>query len=83
MCTGMVFKYLFILDSGCVVHYITIDNICAFCKCGAQMFLIVTDINECLEDPCDNNATCNNTDGSFLCTCNTGYSGDGESCTGM
>ena len=44
---------------------------------------VFSDIDECLEDPCDKNATCNNTDGSFLCTCNTGYSGGGESCTGM
>ena len=38
------------------------------------------DIDECSGDPCDSNATCNNTDGSYTCTCNTGYSGSGESC---
>ena len=42
----------------------------------------VSDIDECLPDPCHSNATCNNTDGSFACTCFSGYSGDGFQCTG-
>ena len=32
--------------------------------------------------PCHSNATCNNTDGSYTCTCNFAYSGDGFTCTG-
>ena len=31
---------------------------------------------------CDRNANCNDTIGSFVCTCNDGYSGNGTSCTG-
>ena len=27
------------------------------------------DVNECLEDPCDSTATCQNTLGSFICEC--------------
>ena len=43
-----------------------------------------TDIDECTEgtDDCDDNATCENTIGSFTCTCNDGYSGSGEECKG-
>ena len=41
----------------------------------------LTDIDECFDDPCDTNATCTNTDGSYMCACNTGFSGDGEYCT--
>lgn len=29
---------------------------------------------------CDVNAVCTNTDGSFDCTCNVGYTGDGTEC---
>ena len=42
------------------------------------------DINECESNDsnnCDENAQCTNTDGSYICTCNPGYSGDGVSCT--
>ncbi|XP_042963779.1 wall-associated receptor kinase-like 1 [Carya illinoinensis] len=37
------------------------------------------DINECisLPKPCAGNATCNNTDGNYTCTCRHGFEGDG------
>ena len=31
---------------------------------------------------CDMNAVCNNTEGSHICTCKPGYTGDGSNCTG-
>ena len=44
------------------------------------------DINECtsnvLPHNCHDDARCNNTKGSFNCTCNKGYEGDGVNCTG-
>ena len=41
------------------------------------------DTNECSTvSPCHANATCNNTEGSYTCTCDSGYSGDGVSCNG-
>ena len=33
-------------------------------------------------DDCDVNAYCNNTVGSFNCTCNSGYTGNGTTCAG-
>ncbi|CAH1266832.1 NOTCH3 [Branchiostoma lanceolatum] len=40
------------------------------------------DIDECVHNNnnCDTEATCTNTAGSFTCTCNTGYTGDGVTC---
>ena len=31
---------------------------------------------------CHQEATCTNTDGSYICTCNGGYAGDGLECSG-
>ena len=35
-----------------------------------------------MEDPCDENALCNNTDGSFVCDCQSGFVGNGFICAG-
>ena len=43
----------------------------------------LADIDECLlNDTCGENADCTNTDGSFICTCYEGFTGDGQDCTG-
>ena len=43
------------------------------------------DIDECSQrsHTCDKNATCTNTDGSFKCQCEIGFSGDGHTCKGL
>ena len=41
------------------------------------------DIDECKGNhSCHVNATCTNTNGSYVCTCNPGYVGNGSDCTG-
>ena len=42
------------------------------------------DINECEDNPeiCDINANCTNTIGSYMCSCSSGYTGNGIMCTG-
>ena len=48
-----------------------------------QLTTLVIDVDECeQQSPCDQNATCINTPGSYTCTCNEGYTGDGVTCTG-
>ena len=44
-----------------------------------------TDINECeseFSSPCDVNARCTNLPGSYTCSCNEGYTGNGKRCKG-
>ena len=43
-----------------------------------------TDIDECAldEDVCDDNADCLDTIGSYACSCNNGFSGNGFTCSG-
>ena len=43
----------------------------------------ILDVDECSNNTCHSNATCNNTIGSFHCTCKKGFTGDGRNCTGM
>lgn len=46
---------------------------------------LVLDLDECNEillNGCSQDAFCNNTVGSYTCTCNIGYAGDGLYCSG-
>ena len=45
------------------------------------MIALISDVDECLSNPCDTVATCMNTNGSFVCTCDNHFSGDGFNCT--
>ena len=55
-------------------------------QCSLAQKIIIhftTDIDECAEEisQCHDNATCTNTIGSYNCTCEYGYTGDGLNCT--
>ena len=43
----------------------------------------LADVDECTTgtDDCEDNAECTNNDGSFSCSCNNGWTGDGKTCT--
>ena len=42
-----------------------------------------SDIDECKGNhSCQVNATCTNTNGSYVCVCEPGFNGNGQSCTG-
>ena len=48
-----------------------------------SLLLRNVDINECIDSDCEQ--MCNNTVGSYTCSCNNGYSlnSDGRNCSGM
>ena len=47
------------------------------------MQIVITDINECNQGNGGCEHTCNNTIGSYYCTCNTGYQlSKGKHCSG-
>ena len=48
------------------------------------VWFLSLDEDECLKTPpvCDVNANCNNTLGSYLCSCKEGFMGDGKACQG-
>ena len=47
-------------------------------------YITFEDVDECTmeTDNCHSKAICNNTIGSFNCTCKNGYSGNGTLCVG-
>ena len=52
-------------------------------KLRISQYFFYLDTNECLQNStCHPNAKCNNTEGSYVCMCNTGYDGDGFTCNG-
>ena len=46
---------------------------------------MISDFDECASNihNCDLAASCSNTEGSFTCSCNNGYIGDGHQCSGV
>ena len=46
---------------------------------------MLTDRDECRDesDDCSDNASCSNTEGSFMCQCLPGFEGDGRTCVGQ
>ena len=53
--------------------------------CWINIFILKF-VDECANNTknnCDENATCTDTDRSFTCACNEGWTGDGVNCTGI
>ncbi|XP_066299173.1 fibroblast growth factor receptor 1-like [Branchiostoma lanceolatum] len=61
------------------------DGVCSSggCEAGWKGSKCQTDVDECDTDThnCHIYATCSNSEGSFNCSCNPGYHGNGTSCT--
>ena len=65
------------------IRYVTLRyvTLCYVMLCYVMLF---SDIDECITGThhCSADAVCNNTKGSYNCTCNPGYNGDGRNCQG-
>ena len=51
----------------------------------SMLSLFILDIDECSDNSlndCHVNATCSNNNGSYVCSCNNGWTGNGFSCSG-
>jgi hypothetical protein len=44
-------------------------------ECVKLCDIVVSDINECASNPCENGGTCNNLANQFSCTCAARYTG--------
>ena len=61
---------------------------CMFFRKFLRYYTLITfllnfsDIDECISNLCDKNATCENFVGSYNCTCKKGFTGGGTTCKG-
>ena len=65
------------------IIYVFLEHFAVLCIIHSTMYIYIDD-DECTlnTDDCHTGASCTNTPGSFLCTCNAGYTGDGVTCIG-
>ena len=64
-----------------IVEYLIAVVTVGICHCCSDC----VDVDECAvngTDPCDENAHCSNTAGSFKCRCDVGFTGTGRTCDG-
>ena len=56
-----------------------------FCCLDHFCRILLIDIDECDDgiDNCNSFANCSNANGSFSCSCNDGFTGDGLTCSGI
>ena len=73
-------NYIIAVSTFCANYVLSLSQICEL----QYGFVRLSDINECTTNfhTCDANAVCNNTQGSYNCTCSPGYTGNGTSCNG-
>ena len=78
VCLFVLSVCLSVRPSVCLFSFLII------CDHAGALSSLFLDFDECAAnfDNCDPNAYCNNTVGSFNCTCNSGYTGNGTTCTG-
>ena len=76
MCITVLMWKMLVFDA--LVSAILLQSYCSM----SNVMILLADLNECISSPCHINATCINTNGSFNCVCNPGYTGNGFECDG-
>ena len=85
--SGTTFQFRDVIHYSCIPGFGLVGNRTFACfGPGRSNFtgnLTCENINECVESrPCHQNAFCNDTHGSYLCSCMAGFTGNGVSCGG-
>ena len=74
---SLIVKYILFKQASLAEKVMLFDKkpLCAF----------FSDLDECTtaSHSCDVNSLCQNTVGSYACSCNAGYTGDGKPCNGI
>ena len=83
MCQDTNGSFVCACNSGFSGNAFTCSSKLQFFVCMSYSYPFIThaDINECDSTPCDMNAMCQDTNGSFVCACNSGFSGNGFTCS--
>ena len=74
----------FNIHSGSCVVLFQIHIIIPYVPTLKCILISNTDVDECNVgiNTCHVNATCNNTEGSYICSCSEGFTGNGITCQG-
>jgi hypothetical protein len=77
---GFLEMDLIVLVSKSFINVFNVLYLSANCLFFCYFYLFL-DIDECLSNPCHVNASCSDTESSFICQCHVGYSGNGFNCS--
>ena len=80
-------RVIYVLWEISITNNILFINCTSSSVCNSYLYesclcVTIIDVDECDINlhGCDGKATCSDTDGSYTCTCNDGYTGDGFTC---
>ena len=79
MCISMLFYRLCNIMRNTIVLRYSWYNQCVY---SLWLYIMISDINECYLDRSICDQICTDTEGSYECSCNDGFTKDGASCIG-
>lgn len=73
------------VDTGVSSNHFSVIKLTSLIEFDPAFCSIAADVDECASpdnNDCHSKALCTNTEGSYVCRCLRGYSGDGKNCSG-